>query len=71
MTFLGYSLSLLYGILCLLISVVAYKLGMEKRYTRKIVHILVGFACGLLDLHGFARRILSKKAFRNDLLGFG
>ena len=43
MIFWGYTLALLYGVLCLSLSVFAYKLGMEKRYTRKIVHILVGF----------------------------
>ena len=39
----GYVLSVLYGILCLGIAAFAYKLGMAKKYTRKIVHILVGF----------------------------
>lgn len=39
----GYAASLLYGILCLVISMLAYKFGVPKRYTRKIVHILVGF----------------------------
>ena len=39
----GYIGSLAYGIVCLLISLLAYRLGMPKRYTRKIVHILVGF----------------------------
>ncbi len=39
----GYIGSLAYGVLCLLISLVAYKLGVPKKYTRKIVHILVGF----------------------------
>lgn len=43
MVLLGYTSSLLYGVLCLLLSVLAYKTGMPKRYTRKIVHILVGF----------------------------
>lgn len=43
MILLGYVTSLLYGVLCLLLSVIAYKFGMPKRYTRKIVHILVGF----------------------------
>lgn len=43
MVFWGYITSLLYGVCCLLLSEVAYKLGMPKRYTRKIVHILVGF----------------------------
>lgn len=39
----GYLGSLSYGIACLLVSLLAFKLGMPKRYTRKIVHILVGF----------------------------
>ena len=39
----GYIGSLTYGIVCLLISLLSYRLGMPKRYTRKIVHILVGF----------------------------
>ena len=49
MTLLGYALSLLYGILCLGLSVIAYKIGIEKRYTRKIVHILVGFEWVILN----------------------
>ena len=49
MTLFGYTFSLLYGVLCLALSVVAYKLGMEKRYTRKIVHILVGFEWVILN----------------------
>ncbi len=39
----GYILSLLYGMLCLLVAFIAYKLGVNKKYTRKIVHILIGF----------------------------
>ena len=39
----GYIFSVLYGLLCLGIAVAVYKLGVPKRYTRKIVHILVGF----------------------------
>ena len=39
----GYILAFLYGILCLLLAHVAYKLGMPKIYTRKLVHVLVGF----------------------------
>lgn len=39
----GYFGALGYGILCLLISLVAYRAGVPKKYTRKIVHILVGF----------------------------
>ena len=40
---LGYILAFLYGIFCLLLAHVAYKLGMPKIYTRKLVHVLVGF----------------------------
>ena len=39
----GYLSSLLYGVLCLALGLIAYKLGMNKKYTRKLVHILVGF----------------------------
>ena len=39
----GYLASLSYGIVCLLISMLVYKFGVPKKYTRKIVHILVGF----------------------------
>lgn len=39
----GYLLGVLYGLACLIIALVAYKLGLPKKYTRKIVHILVGF----------------------------
>ncbi len=39
----GYLGALGYGVLCLLLALVVFKLGMPKRYTRKIVHILVGF----------------------------
>lgn len=42
MIFQGYILSALYGALCLVLGLVAYKLGMNKKYTRKLVHILVG-----------------------------
>ncbi len=38
----GYIGALVYGILCLLLSMVVYKLGVPKKYTRKIVHILIG-----------------------------
>lgn len=48
MIFLGYSASLAYGFLCLLIAVVAYNFGIPKQYTRKIVHILVGFEWAIL-----------------------
>ena len=39
----GYLFSLLYGIACLALAMFVYKLGVPKKYTRKIVHILVGF----------------------------
>lgn len=39
----GYLWGILYGVFCLLLALVAYKLGMPKKYTRKLVHILVGF----------------------------
>lgn len=39
----GYLFSVLYAIICISIAMVAGKLGAAKRYTRKIVHILVGF----------------------------
>lgn len=40
---LGYVFSILYGVICLAIGLLAYKLGAPKKITRKIVHILVGF----------------------------
>ncbi len=43
MIFWGYFSSIGYGLLCLLLSFVLYRLGVEKKYTRKVVHILVGF----------------------------
>ena len=39
----GYVLAVLYGLLCLLLAVVLHKLGLSKKYCRKVVHILVGF----------------------------
>ena len=39
----GYLFSILYVVLCLGISLVLYKLGVPKKITRKVVHILVGF----------------------------
>ncbi|MBQ9071124.1 MAG: DUF92 domain-containing protein [Clostridia bacterium] len=43
MIFWGYIGALSYGIACLFLSLLAYKLGIPKKYTRKLVHILVGF----------------------------
>ncbi len=42
MVLYGYIFAALYGGLCLALGLVAYKLGMNKKYTRKLVHILVG-----------------------------
>ena len=39
----GYIFSILYAVLCVLGALVLYKLGVPKKYTRKFVHILVGF----------------------------
>lgn len=43
MIFQGYLLSILYGLLCLAIGFVLYKLRVPKPVTRKVVHILIGF----------------------------
>ena len=40
---LGYVISFAYGLFCLFLAAVCYKFGMPKIYTRKLVHILVGF----------------------------
>lgn len=39
----GYLSSIGYGVACLVLSLVLYKLGIAQKYTRKVVHILVGF----------------------------
>ena len=39
----GYIFGIGYALICLLVSFVLYKLGVAKKYTRKAVHILVGF----------------------------
>ena len=38
----GYIFGILYALVCLLLALVLYKLGMPKKYSRKFVHILVG-----------------------------
>lgn len=43
MTAVGYLLSLLYAFACMGLSWLAHRLGLPKPYSRKIVHILVGF----------------------------
>ena len=42
----AYIFSLLYGVLCLGLAFLAYKLGVAKNYTRNLVHILVGTGTG-------------------------
>ncbi|MBQ8321677.1 MAG: DUF92 domain-containing protein [Clostridia bacterium] len=39
----GYIFSIAYVLVCVLAALAAYKLGVPKKFTRKIVHILVGF----------------------------
>ncbi len=39
----GYLFSIIYGLLCIFIAGVAYKMGLGSVYTRKITHILIGF----------------------------
>ena len=39
----GYLFSIGYALICLAVAFLLYKLGLPKRYTRKVVHILVGF----------------------------
>lgn len=43
MIFKGYIFGIGYALICLLLSFALYKLGVSKKYTRKVVHILVGF----------------------------
>lgn len=43
MEFLGYTFAFCFGALCLFLSHALYKLGMKREYTRKIVHIAIGF----------------------------
>lgn len=43
MILLGYISAFLYAIVCILVSFWLNKMGLDKKYTRKIVHISVGF----------------------------
>lgn len=45
----GYLLSLGYALLCLLLAFIAYRCGVPQKYTRKLVHILVGFEWVILS----------------------
>ena len=44
----GYLFSVLYALMCLALAFVLYKVGVSKKITRKVVHILVGFEWVLL-----------------------
>ena len=39
----GYLFSVIYAVICLALGLILYKLGVPKKITRKLVHILVGF----------------------------
>ena len=45
----GYLFSLLYGIACILVSMIVGKLGVKSVYTRKITHILIGIEWVILE----------------------
>ena len=49
MIFKGYLFGAFYGMVCLTLSALLYKLGVEKKITRKVVHILVGFEWVILN----------------------
>ena len=49
MILLGYLISLIYGLFCMGISMVAHRLGLDSTYTRKITHILIGFEWVILQ----------------------
>ncbi len=56
----GYLFALAYGLLCLLLAYVCYKLGTPKIFTRKLVHILVGFEWVILYIfHGASVHFLA------------
>ena len=40
---IGYASAAIYGLLCIALGVILYKFGVQKKYTRKLTHILVGF----------------------------
>lgn len=53
MIFQGYLFSVLYVFACLALALLLHKVGLPKKYTRKVVHILVGFEwCILYHFHG-------------------
>jgi uncharacterized protein (TIGR00297 family) len=49
----GYLFAVAYAAFCLLLAFILYKLGLPKKYTRKVVHVLVAFEwCILSYYHG-------------------
>ena len=57
---LGYLLSLGYGVACLLFAFFLSRLGVDKRITRKTVHILIGFEWVILyHFHGASLHFLA------------
>ncbi len=47
--FTAYTVAILYAALCLGLSLILYKLGADKKYTRKLVHIIIGFEWIILN----------------------
>lgn len=45
----GYLFAFGYVLAAILFSLVAYKLGMQKKYTRKLIHIMIGFVFVILN----------------------
>ena len=57
---LGYLLSLGYGVVCLLFAFLLSRVGVNKRVTRKTVHILIGFEWVILyHFHGASVHFLA------------
>ena len=48
MEILGYVFAILFGALCLVLSYLANRLGMPQKYTRKLVHVVIGFEWAIL-----------------------
>lgn len=45
----GYLFAFGYVLAVILLSLIAYKLGMQKKYTRKLIHIMIGFVFVILN----------------------
>ncbi len=45
----GYLFAFGYVVAVILLSLIAYKLGMQKKYTRKLIHIMIGFVFVILN----------------------